>query len=194
MTQIDSERRLYENMVRSHASDVYRFAFRLCGKPEMADELVQETFYEAWRSIGSLRDPIRKKAWLLGILRHCYAHTIRDRERRVQLKFDVEFLNQVSDRAGSDVLERLANQELLQRALDYLDDRYKEPFLLVFQEDFTCQEVAEMLDVPLGTVLSRIHRARQSLRRRVRQLDPSNEHLHGLARQNRPPSSIPTEK
>ena len=90
-------------------------------------------------------------------------------------KLDIDQLNQIPDRAGPDVLAKLSDQELLQIALEALEERYKEPFLLVFLEDFTCREAAELLDIPLGTVLSRIHRARQFLRRFIRQLDPTSE-------------------
>lgn len=77
------------------------------------------------------------------------------------------------------MLAQLSNQEILQQALDGLDDRFKEPFLLVFLEDFTCQAAADLLDLPLGTVLSRIHRARQQLRAAIRQLDPTADRGDG---------------
>jgi RNA polymerase sigma-70 factor (ECF subfamily) len=173
MTTVDHQ--LYEDLVRAHSAAIYRFAFRLCGDRDMADDLVQETFCEAWRSIDSLRDPGSGKSWLFQILRHRNAHGVRSRSRRVQTHDDIEQLNRVIDSCGPDVLAKLSDQEILQRAMDSLDERNKEPFLLVFQEDFTCREVAEILDIPLGTVLSRIHRARQSLRRFIRQVDPDVE-------------------
>jgi RNA polymerase sigma-70 factor (ECF subfamily) len=175
MRRIDPNHRLYEELVRSHSGAVYRFAYRLCGNPDMADDLVQETFCEAWRSIDSLREPGRAKSWLFQILRYRNAHAIRDRSRRVQANNDVDQLNQVSSETGPDVLAKMSDKELLERALEALDERYEEPFLLVFQEDFTCREVAELLNIPLGTVLSRIHRARQFMRRFLRQLDPPDE-------------------
>lgn len=155
--------------MRSHANDVYRYAYRLCGRREMADDLVQETFCEAWKSIGSLRDPARGKAWLMQILRHRYAHAVRDQSRRIKATSDYEQVEQASDlRASTDILTRLSDQETLQESLSALDDRYKEPFLMVFQEGLTCQQTADTLELPLGTVLSRIHRARQSLRAFIR--------------------------
>ena len=63
-------------------------------------------------------------------------------------------------------------RDLIQRALDDLDDRYKLPFLMVFMEGLTCQQAADQLGVPLGTVLSRIHRARQSMRSQLEQEAP----------------------
>jgi RNA polymerase sigma-70 factor (ECF subfamily) len=175
MTRIDRDRRIYEDLVRSHGGNLYRFAYRLCGDADMADDLVQETFFEAWRSIHSLRDPESGRSWLFQILRHRRAHGIRDRSRRVQPTADLERLVDVADNAGVDVLAKLSNQELLRLALEALNEQYREPFLLVFLEDFTCRETAELLSIPLGTVLSRIHRARQFLRRLLRQLDAADE-------------------
>lgn len=91
---------------------------------------------------------------------------------------DSDHLNQTADKSNSDVLAKLSNQELLQRSLDELEIRYKEPFLLVFMQGMTCREAAEVLDLPLGTVLSRIHRARQQLRGFVQQLDPTADHAN----------------
>ena len=179
MTPTHSVRCLYEDLVRSHGGDVYRFAYRLCGERELAEDLAQETFCEAWRSIASLQDPNRGRAWLLQILRHRYAHTIRRQTRRVRARVSHEQLNEVAIRTGVDVLAQLSDQEILQQALDSLDDRFKEPFLLVFLEDFTCQAAADFLDLPLGTVLSRIHRARQQLRAAIRQLDPTADRGDG---------------
>lgn len=170
------DRELYEDLVRSHARDVYRFAFRLSGSADIAEELTQETMYHAWRSISSLRDQDRARAWLLQILHNRHKHWLRTRSRRVVTINDSDQLNQTADQANNDLLKTLSNQELLQRSLDALENRYKEPFLLVFMEGMTCNEAAEFLDLPLGTVLSRIYRARRQLRGIVAELDPSPDH------------------
>ena len=65
----------------------------------------------------------------------------------------------------------MARSEWLQRALDELDERYRLPVLMVFMEGLTCREAAEELNVPLGTVLSRIHRARQALKKTLKETD-----------------------
>jgi RNA polymerase sigma-70 factor (ECF subfamily) len=176
MSRVERDRKLYEDLVHRHAADLYRFAHRLCGNAQIAEDLVQDSFYEAWRLIHSLREPRRGRAWLFQILRYRYAHTVRDRSRRVRATGGGggELLDQIAEEPGQDVLDALSNQELLQRALDSLDDDYKEPFLMVFLEGLRCHEVAESLDLPLGTVLSRIHRARQLLRRSLRRLAGSD--------------------
>ena len=157
---------MYEGWVRDLAADLYRCAVRLTGQADAAEELVQETFYEAWRSIHSLRDPAKARPWLFKILGHRYMHRVRDRlpSRENQSAENAEARQ--ADSGESLPVDVLARQEALRAALDGLDERHKMPFLLVFLEGLTCQ-AADMLDMPLGTVLSRIHRARLLLRARL---------------------------
>ena len=164
-------RRLYERWVKDYTGELYAFAFRLCGDAAQAEDLVQETFYHAWRSARGLRDPQRGRAWLFQILRHRYAHWRRDSGRRVQPSVSLEHIGNRIAFPGEDILETMARRELLQEALNALEDRYKEPFLMVFLQGLTCREVAGALEIPLGTVLSRIHHARGVLREHLRGLD-----------------------
>jgi RNA polymerase sigma-70 factor (ECF subfamily) len=155
---------MYESWVREYAADLYRCAFRLIGRVDAAEEVVQESFYEAWRSIDSLRDPARAKPWLLKILRHRYAHWVRDETRRPKTGVAPGFEGNNLSSGAEEPGDMMARREWLQAALDALDDRYKVPFILVFLEGFTCEQVSDFLNLPLGTVLSRIHRGRQFLR------------------------------
>lgn len=177
MKAAGGKRALYESWVRDYSADIYRCAFRLCGHADCAEELTQEVFFEAWRSIDSLRDVGKAKVWLLSILRHRYMHWLRDRKRHPgqagSARGEVEAVVSQEDAPG----ETLARQESLRAALDALEDHYKVPFLLVFLEGFTCQEAAEFLDVPLGTVLSRIYRARQFLRQQLQRESSEGGHL-----------------
>jgi len=176
MKRIDRQHQLYETLVQSHGGQLFRFAARLSGCAHKAEELVQETYYEAWRSIGSLRDSDRAKAWLFRILRRRFAHALQAQKRQVPTT-DSEQLQDVVETNRYDMLDALSDQELLRNALDALDDRFKEPFLLMFADGLTCREIAEATEVPLGTVLSRIHRARVFLRKKVRQLEGAEAHV-----------------
>jgi len=155
-------RKVYETWVRDHAADLYRMAYRLCGEAETAEDLVQEMFYHAWKDMARLRETAKARAWLYQILRHRYAHWVRSRTRRLPAASSDQGAERLDPRPSA--LTRLSHQEQLQRVLDELDDTLKAPLLMVFLEGMTCQEAAEVLDIPLGTVLSRIHRARQRLR------------------------------
>ena len=166
-------RAMYESWVSQHTTDLYRMAYRLMGDAVSAEDLVQETFYHAWRSIHNLRHKDRARSWLFQILRYRYAHTVRDAMRRPRTSALTEASHDEPAHSSPNVLESMANEEMMQKALDTLDDRFKIPLVMVCVGGLTCREVAEELDIPLGTVLSRIHRAKQTLRRR---LDPAGAH------------------
>jgi RNA polymerase sigma-70 factor (ECF subfamily) len=153
----DRSRELYETLVSAHATDLFRFAFRLTGSTSAAEDLVQETFQEAWRGLSRLRCPESGRAWLFQILRNRQAHRVRAAGRRPRITTDVDAL---PERAVDP-----SSRSSLQDALDELDERYTVPFLMVFVEGLTCRETAEALGLPIGTGLSRIHRARAALRR-----------------------------
>lgn len=155
-------RKLYETWVRDHAADLYRMAYRLCGEAETAEDLVQETFYHAWKDMAGLRETAKARAWLYQILRHRYAHWVRGRTRRIPASSSDQGVDRIDPSPSAAM--RMSQQEQLQRVLDELDDTLKVPLLMVFLEGMMCQEAADVLDIPLGTVLSRIHRARQRLR------------------------------
>lgn len=148
--------------VEEHGSDLYRFAHRLCGDQGAGEDLVQETFFEAWKHRGPLRSIREPRAWLLVILRRRYLRMRRFEQRRpwlVSLAADQDFAATPDPRMG-----RLENSDALQPALDSMSDLFKLPLLMVFMQGLTCAQAAEVLDIPLGTVLSRIHRAKQHLR------------------------------
>lgn len=159
----DATRRgLYDALVSEHAADLHALAFRLTGLRDVAEDLVQEAFAGAWQSLDTLSDRSRARSWLMQILRHRWLHWRRARAARPA---EAGGLDLVEARhvppeppAGNEVSQDL------QVALDELDERFREPFLMVFLQGMTCREVAEELAIPLGTVLSRIHRARLALR------------------------------
>ena len=171
MFRKDERKKLYELLVRTHAAELYRFAYRLCGERETAQDLVQETYGEAWRSLDSLRERDKARSWLFSILRYRYAHLQRGSGGRERKMEPLELAEKIAGGPGDEVLERLSGRDYLQKALDNLDNRFKEPFLMVFLEGLSCAETARQLDIPLGTVLSRIHRARSLLRRSLDRLD-----------------------
>jgi RNA polymerase sigma-70 factor (ECF subfamily) len=155
-----AERDLYEGLVRRHAAELYRFARRLGGDPALAEDLVQETFQAAWSGLDRLREPERARAWLFQILRHRWSHALRGRGRAASAR------QALAQGTGPSADPRHVHEsaDLLQRGLDQLDERLRVPLLMVFLEGLTCQETAHELGLPLGTVLSRIHRARRRLR------------------------------
>lgn len=151
---------LFEKLVRDHSKSLYGFAYRLCGSHDTAQDLVQETYYEAWKSIGALKEPAAAKSWIFTILRRRFSRWLRDKRRHPVELAEPQVLQEEVDLSPVN----FDNDDVLQRALDSLNPDYKIVFLLVFLKGWSCREAAQHLDIPLGTVLSRIHRTRNYLK------------------------------
>jgi RNA polymerase sigma-70 factor, ECF subfamily len=179
MAQTELHRRLYDDWVRLYAPEMFRYAYRLTGNRQIAEDILQETFLEAWRAIEKQRDAARARGWLFQILRHRYAHFLRDTRRHRQtlsLEADSSVLP-----SGSFVtpLDKLAEQDSLQAALGSLSPILRQTFLMVFMEGLTCRETAQSLNIPLGTVLSRLDSGRRALRTALRsEHRPRNSNGH----------------
>lgn len=153
---------LYEGWIRDHARELYACAVRLTNNRSLAEDLTQEAFYEAWRCMQQLQEPQRARAWLFQILRHRYLHHLRDSSRRPHVQSDLDH-DEHPDHAPS-VSAQLAEAESLQTALAQLSPDCRLVLVMVLLEGRTCQETADDLKIPLGTVLSRLHRARARLK------------------------------
>ncbi len=154
-----------------------RVAFTLTGSWPDAEDLVQDTLVRAYRGISGF-DGAHPRAWLLTILRNTNVNA-RRRRRPDLLDEDGEFDRHrpafgagVAPSAEQIVTDRVLTDEL-QRAVDALDDRFRVVLLLIDVDDLTYREVADVLGIPIGTVLSRLSRARERIRVQVRTHPPS---------------------
>jgi len=165
LSRRSQESLLFDCWADEHAPELYRFAYRLCGESAAAEDLVQETFYDVWkqrRPLTTIREP---RAWLFLILRRRYIRLRRVEQKRPWLlPLAADRVEHAHTEAPPD---RIEASESLQAALDGMSDLFKLPLLMVFVQGMTCAQAAEELDVPLGTVLSRIHRAKKQLREAI---------------------------
>src|SRR4051794_14861533 len=157
-----SQRRV-QQLVDAHYEPLFRYAFRLSGTAADAEDLTQEAFCKAQLQFHQLRDPDRAKAWLFSILRNAYLHRVRSDQTRRQVPLDA-----VGDLAapGPEPLPEGEPAEL-QAALDELPEAFRTPVILFYFEEFSYRDIAEQMGVPLGTVMSRLARAKAHLRRRL---------------------------
>jgi RNA polymerase sigma-70 factor (ECF subfamily) len=148
----------YETLVRAFHSDVYRYAVWLIKDPTIAEDVVQETFMRAWKSLDSLQDPKAAKAWLITILR-------RENARRFERKqFDTVDMDDVPLVDATAQNDGAPEQQALHRAINQLTDEYKEPLLLQSMFGYSGEEIAQMLDLNKNTVMTRLFRARNQLK------------------------------
>ncbi len=153
----NDEQLLYEQLVKSHWREIYTYALRLSGNRSDAEDVVQDTYLQAWRSIGSLRDPGSARSWLYTIARRGWWR-MRENRNASQSLDGLSIPDGRNDQRTSDELDAV------QRTLNRLDRTFRDPFLMVAIEGLSCRQVADELKLPLGTVLSRIARAREKLK------------------------------
>jgi RNA polymerase sigma-70 factor (ECF subfamily) len=150
-------------LVEAHYASLYRYAFRLSGSPADAEDLTQDTFCKAQVHLRQLRDPGRAKPWLFSILRNAYLH--RTRANRHQPTVPLDGVGDVAEPLP-EALPAI-DPEQLQQALNELPEVYRTPIILFYFEDFGYREIAEQMDLPIGTVMSRLARAKAHLRARL---------------------------
>jgi RNA polymerase sigma-70 factor, ECF subfamily len=158
-----------EQLVAAFYDPLYRYAYRLSGSSQEAEDLTQETFCQAQNKLGQLRDESRAKAWLFSILRNTYLHRVRSAKQENRVPFDN--LGEIPERPAEPLPEVDVLQ--LQRALGELPETFRTPVILYYFEDFSYREIADQMEVPLGTVMSRLARAKAFLRQRLLQPAPS---------------------
>jgi RNA polymerase sigma-70 factor (ECF subfamily) len=148
-------------LIDTHYQALYRYAFRLTGSSADAEDLTQEAFGKALARLPQLREPDRAKAWLFRILRNAYLHRVRDDRRHRVIPLDaVGDLPGPPDTADPPDIDPAR----LQQALDDLDEVFRTPIILYYFEDFSYRDIAEQMDLPIGTVMSRLARAKAYLR------------------------------
>jgi RNA polymerase sigma-70 factor (ECF subfamily) len=158
---------------------LYSAALRMTRNPADAEDLVQETYLKAYRGFGGFQEGTNLKAWLYRILTNTYINRYRAQKRRP----DETDLDEVEDlylyrrlgglegaRAGQsaeeELLEHITDSEV-KDAIEALPEQFRMAVLLADVEGFSYKEIAEILDIPIGTVMSRLHRGRKALQKQL---------------------------
>jgi RNA polymerase sigma-70 factor (ECF subfamily) len=162
---LPGSQRSVQRLVDDCYQALYRYAYRLSGSAADAEDLTQEAFCQAQLKLAQLRDPNRAKAWLFSILRNAYLHRLRNEKQHRQVSLDN--LNDVAEPLPEPLPE--IEPERLQLTLNELPEVFRTPIILYFFEDFSYRDIAEQMDLPLGTVMSRLARAKAYLRQRLLQ-------------------------
>jgi RNA polymerase sigma-70 factor (ECF subfamily) len=155
--------RTVEKLVDDHYVSLYRYAYRLSGSATDAEDLTQDAFCQAQAKLGQLRDPVRAKAWLFSILRNAFLHRVRA-DKHVYL-VSLDGVGDLPERLPEPLPE--VEPERLQQALNELPEVFRTPIILYYFEEFSYRDIAEQMDLPLGTVMSRLARAKAHLRSRL---------------------------
>jgi RNA polymerase sigma-70 factor, ECF subfamily len=158
---------------------LYSAALRMTRNPADAEDLVQETYLKAYRAFHTFQQGTNLKAWLYRILTNTYINTYRAKKRRP----DETDLDEVEDlylyrrlgglegatagrSAEEELLDQLTDSEV-KDALESLPEQFRMAVLLADVEGFAYKEIAEILDIPIGTVMSRLHRGRKAMQKQL---------------------------
>jgi RNA polymerase sigma-70 factor, ECF subfamily len=158
---------------------LYSAALRMTRNPADAEDLVQETYLKAYRAFHTFQEGTNLKAWLYRILTNTYINTYRAKKRRP----DETDLEEVEDlylyrrlgglegatagrSAEEELLDHLTDSEV-KDALESLPEQFRMAVLLADVEGFAYKEIAEILDIPIGTVMSRLHRGRKAMQKQL---------------------------
>ena len=145
-------------LVAENHQPLFRYAYRLTGSTADAEDLTQQVFLIAQQKIHQVRDTECRRGWLFTVLRNCYSKSFRGRLPTVDSEFDINSV-------PAAIVDRAVDGEQLQAALDALGDEFKVVVLMFYFEQRSYREIAALLEIPLGTVMSRLARGKSRLRR-----------------------------
>ena len=167
----------FERDAMGFTPQLYSAALRMTRNTADAEDVVQETYLKAYRAYGTFQEGTNLKAWLYRILTNTYINKYRKKQRRpneVELGElqDLYLYKRLGEHSGaqvsaeSEALDMFVDEDIVE-ALESLPENFRLPVLYADVEGFSYKEIAEILDVPIGTVMSRLHRGRKTLQRKL---------------------------
>jgi RNA polymerase sigma-70 factor, ECF subfamily len=172
-----ADRDAFTASAMQYAPQLYSAAMRMTRNASDAEDLVQETYLRAYRSFATFEDGTNLRAWLFRILTNTFINSYRAKQRRPQetdlgdtedlyLYRNLRNIDSAS-RSAEDTLFDLFTDDEVKAALESLPENFRMPVLLADVEEFSYKEIAEMLDIPIGTVMSRLHRGRKAMQKQL---------------------------
>ena len=149
------DRSAFRSLYDRHGDRVFRYAMSIVRRAHLAEEVLQETMIVVWRKARTYRGDAKISTWILGIARHLAFNLLRREARGSRLPQDPP--------VGCDPAKDAEMAVRVERALATLPEHHREVMHLVFYEEMTLREAAEILEIPEGTVKSRMHHARKAL-------------------------------
>jgi len=152
----------FEQIVDAHYQGLYRFALSMCKREATAQDLVQQTFLQWAKKGSSLRDASKVKTWLFTTIYREWLGIARREKKYEQVEFEPDLHGSVqNDDEGENPR---VDSATLQKALEQLDPNYRAPLVLFYLKELSYRDIAETLGLPIGTVMSRLSRAKNNLR------------------------------
>ncbi len=159
----------FEQIVDAHYQGLHRFALSMCRSDATAQDLVQQTFLQWAKKGHTLRDTSKVKTWLFTTIYREWLSIARREKKHEQVEFEPELHGAAQNHADGE--NPRVDAATLQKALDQLDPNYRAPLVLFYLKELSYREIAESLGIPIGTVMSRLSRAKNHLRSILLQLE-----------------------
>jgi RNA polymerase sigma-70 factor (ECF subfamily) len=172
-TDMMKKQKRYEALVKALHADIFRYAMWLIKDKAIAEDVVQETFLRAWKSLDSLKDEGAAKSWLITILR-------RENARRFERKqFDLVDIDDVSVADPINFGDVVLEHRELRRIIGDLSEEYREPLMMQILMGFSGDEIAEQLNLNKNTVMTRLFRARNQIKEALLGDQTKGEQVNG---------------
>ncbi len=167
MCQKDNSIDSFEQLALPHMSLIYRLAYRMSGNRENAEDLTQDTFRIAFEKFDQLRDKEKCRNWLVMIMKNLLFREWNNKKRVSFVNIDDVSFNLADNKDFNyESIREIINGEL-QQVLDKLDEKYRIPLILSYMDSFSYKEIASILNIPMGTVMSRIARGKIFLKKEL---------------------------
>lgn len=163
-------------LVEQHYELLYRFAYRLSGSAADAEDLTQHAFLTAQRKLDQLREPDKARSWLLAVVRNAF---LKDCRRNQGVSFSV--LPPAQEPFVDGETAAILNADTVQMALQELPEEFRTPLILFYFQELSYKQIAELLEVPIGTVMSRLSRGKSQLRKRLAPAESETEYVEPVA-------------
>ena len=162
----------FRELVFPHLKFLYNVAYRYAGNRQDAEDMVQETAYTALKNLHQLREEKGCKSWLFTILKNLHFRELRHKARCTVPPFndnDTDYPDQLQEvaqlRNAEEALAKRIDSLRIQQVLNDLPEKYKSPLILYYVEGMSYREISEVADIPLGTVMSRLSRGKELLKK-----------------------------
>ncbi len=172
-----------DELLQQHQDLLYRYAYRLSGSAEDAEDLTQQTFLIACENLHQLREPSAAKSWLCAILRHAFLKHQKQRPAMLPLDQAAEPMQKADS--------PLVDEEAFQRTLGEIPEEFRSAVILYYFHELSYKEIAQALEIPLGTVMSRLSRGKSLLKARLAREDLEFGGFESAIPITRPPAALP---
>lgn len=175
---LKGDQNAYADIVNLYQNKLYQLCYRMLGNKQEAEDITQEAFVRAYINLHSYDQKRKFSTWLYRIATNLCIDRIRKKKPDYYLDAEVagtdglDMYSQIAseERLPEDVVEQMELQERIQYEISRLPDKYRSVIVLKYIEELSLQEISEILEMPLGTVKTRIHRGREALRKQLNNL------------------------